>query len=104
MKVLICGAGKVGTTIAKYLSEEKHQVVLIDENKEKLDDLSSKLDIQTVEGSLVNPLILEQAGAKGADMIICVTHNTRHRYGKIRNNLLKISQFNPCQRCFRQTF
>ena len=75
MKVIICGAGKVGTTIAKYLSEEKHQVVLIDENKEKLDDLSSKMDIQTVEGSLVNPRVLEQAGAKGADMLICVTRN-----------------------------
>ena len=73
MKAIICGAGDVGRHIAQYLSEEKNQVVLIDENKEILKQIESSLDVRTIEGHASSPEILEQAGAKEADMLIAVT-------------------------------
>lgn len=73
MKAIICGAGDVGRHIARYLSEEKNQVVLIDTDKEILKQVESSLDVQTIEGPAHSPEILEQAGAKDADMLIAVT-------------------------------
>ena len=75
MKVIICGAGEVGRFIAKYLSEEDHEVVLIDKAADALSDLDSRLDIQTLEGSALNPEVLKAAGTSDADMFISVTNH-----------------------------
>ena len=75
MKVVICGAGEVGRFIAKYLSEEDHEVVLIDDESDALSDLDSRLDIQTLEGSALNPDVLKAAGTSDADMFISVTNH-----------------------------
>ena len=75
MKVIICGAGEVGRFIAKYLSEENHEVVLIDDAADALADLDSRLDIQTLEGSALNPDVLKAAGTSDADMFISVTNH-----------------------------
>ena len=75
MKAIICGAGDVGVSIARYLSEEKHQVILIDTDQKKLNDLENDMDIQTVKGHAASPEVLESAGAKDADLIVAVTRN-----------------------------
>lgn len=73
MKVIICGAGRVGSTIANYLAEDENDVVVIDTDAERLDMLSSSLDIQTIEGFSSYPSVLERADAQNAEMLIAVT-------------------------------
>lgn len=73
MKVIVCGAGRVGSTIAQYLSEDENEVVLIDTNQETLDELSDSMDIQPITGFASHPSVLERAGAQDADMLIAVT-------------------------------
>lgn len=73
MRIIIAGAGQVGVGLAKYLRAEKHDIVLIDQEAEKLGNLSEQLDIQTVVGSAALPSVLEKAGAVEADIFLAVT-------------------------------
>ena len=75
MKIIIAGAGEIGISLAKYLRAENHDIVLIDSEDEKLNDLSEQLDIQTIHGSAAYPSILEKAGAEDADIFLAVTGN-----------------------------
>ena len=70
MKVCVIGAGKVGATIAEALSEENHDIVVIDRKREILDDLSNCLDVLCVHGNAVNLATLREAGADQADILI----------------------------------
>lgn len=74
MKVIILGAGQVGTTLATSLCAE-HDITVVDIDTEALRLLQSKLDIRTVVGSGSYPHILEDAGANDADMLIAVTNS-----------------------------
>ena len=73
MKIIICGAGKVGTSIAKHLVEQGSDVTVIDSSSKLIDDLREKIDIKTIIGSASNPSVLKNAGAEDSDMIIAVT-------------------------------
>ncbi len=73
MKIIICGAGQVGTGIAERLSEEDNDVTVIDRSAELVASISDTLDVQGVVGHGSHPDILEQAGAAEADMIIAAT-------------------------------
>ena len=73
MKIIILGAGQVGSSLAENLSLEDHDVVIIDHKKDRLDLLKDTLDIQVVLGHCSYPYILREAGAHEADMIIAVT-------------------------------
>lgn len=73
MKIVIVGAGEVGTHLTDYLSEEGHDVILIDKNEERVERASGQLDAMVVRGNGASPGVLEDAGAKDADMIIAVT-------------------------------
>ncbi len=75
MKIIIAGAGQVGVSLAKYLREENHDIVLIDESAERLGNLSEQLDIQTIQGSASYPGVLDKAGAEHADVFLAVTGN-----------------------------
>lgn len=75
MKIIILGAGQVGTTLAEILTKEKHDITIIDINEAKLIDIQAKLDVRTITGHASYPAILRQAGADSADMIIAVTAN-----------------------------
>lgn len=75
MKIIIAGAGQVGVSLAKYLREENHDIVLIDESAERLGNLSEQLDIQTIQGSASYPSVLDKAGAEHADVFLAVTGN-----------------------------
>ena len=73
MKIIICGAGKVGTSIARHLVEQGSDVTVIDSSHKLIDDLREKVDLKTVIGSASNPSVLKNAGAEDSDMIIAVT-------------------------------
>ena len=73
MKIIIIGNGKVGFTLAKQLSGEDHDLVLIDHNAEALRSADSTLDILCVDGSGASIQILRSAGVREADLVIAVT-------------------------------
>ena len=73
MKVIVCGAGQVGFNIAHYLASENNDVTVIDQRPELIRKVSDTLDVQVVLGFASHPLVLEQAGAADADMLIAVT-------------------------------
>ena len=73
MKILIAGAGEVGFELAKVLSEEKHDVTVLDERKRCLQRVIESLDVLTVEGNATSPNALVEAGAKEADLMVAVT-------------------------------
>ena len=75
MKIIILGAGQVGTTVAKNLASEANDITVVDHNHDLLHELQDRLDIRTVQGQASHPHILQQAGADDADMIIAVTRN-----------------------------
>lgn len=74
MKVLICGAGRVGHGIARRLARERHDIIMIDENPDLIDQVSTDLDVQGVCGHAAHPAVLRKAGAEDCEMIIAVTH------------------------------
>ena len=75
MNIIICGAGKVGFTIAKLLTEQDHSVTIIDQSSEDIQKLNESLDVKAIVGKATYPSILEKADAANADMIIAVTKN-----------------------------
>jgi len=75
MKVIICGAGQVGWQIARHLSGEKNDVTVVDSNADLVRRATDTLDVQGVVGFASYPDVLEQAGARDADMIIAATHS-----------------------------
>lgn len=73
MKIIIAGAGAVGTHLARLLSKDNMNVVLMDENPEKLARLNSDLDIMTIAKSPTSIQGLKDAGTSGVDLFIAVT-------------------------------
>lgn len=75
MRVLICGAGRVGQGIAHRLAMEKHSIILIDEDPDLVDKVSTDLDVRGVVGNAAYPDVLRAAGIEECEMIIAVTHH-----------------------------
>ena len=74
MKILILGAGQVGSTAAVSLArEEANEVTIVDRNAEVLREIQDRLDVRTVVGNASYPEVLERAGARDADMLIALT-------------------------------
>ena len=73
MKVVIAGAGEVGTHLARMLSRENHDIVLLDDNPEKLAQISRDVDLLTITGSANSFTDLKQTGLNKADLFIAVT-------------------------------
>jgi trk system potassium uptake protein TrkA len=73
MKILILGAGVTGSSVAGALASEENDIVVVDFRTELLDALKERFDIATVAGNAAHPKVLEQAGARTADIIIAVT-------------------------------
>ena len=73
MKIIILGAGQVGTSMGEILSREDNDVTLVDIDSEKLAGLQDRLDIRTVAGAASYPSVLERAGVDDADLILAVT-------------------------------
>jgi len=75
MKVIICGAGQVGWQIARHLSGENNDVTVVDNNPDLVARATETLDVQGIAGFASYPDVLEQAGARDADMIVAATHS-----------------------------
>lgn len=100
MNIIILGAGKVGKTLIKHMANEEHDIVVIDKNPEKIDDVVNLYDVIGVVGNGGSYDILMEAGANNASLIICVTASdelnilaglmakqmgTRHTIARVRN-------------------
>ena len=73
MKIIIGGAGAVGTHLAELLSNEKQDIILMDEDKDKLSAMDSNFDLMTVCASPTSIMALKNAGVSDADLFIAVT-------------------------------
>jgi trk system potassium uptake protein TrkA len=74
MKVIVCGAGQVGTNIARHLATEHNDVTVIDQSPELVRRVTDTLDVQGLAGFASYPDVLERAGASDADMLIAVAN------------------------------
>jgi trk system potassium uptake protein TrkA len=75
MKIVIAGAGAVGTHLAKMLSHQDHDIILLDSDEEKLKEIDSHLDLLTIVGSCASLKDLKEANVKKADLFIAVTQS-----------------------------
>ena len=73
MKIVILGAGQVGSTVATSLSSEENDITVVDSNPAHLKELQDRLDIRGVLGHASYPTVLVRAGIEDADMVIAVT-------------------------------
>tara|TARA_B110000444_G_C18793373_1_gene573595 strand:- start:190 stop:1560 length:1371 start_codon:yes stop_codon:yes gene_type:complete len=75
MNIIICGAGKVGFSISKQLSNQGHSITVIDQSSEDIKKINDTQDVKGIVGRATFPSVLENAGAENTDMIIAVTRN-----------------------------
>ena len=73
MKAIICGAGQVGSNIARELAGERVDVTVVDQSAELINRIRDTIDVRAMVGHASLPDVLEAAGAADADMIIAVT-------------------------------
>lgn len=75
MKIVIIGAGEVGANIARKLSEEGQDVVIIDKDPQKIGEITENLDVQALCGSGTSPRLLRESGIQNADMLVAATNS-----------------------------
>jgi trk system potassium uptake protein TrkA len=75
MKILILGAGQVGSSVAANLCSEANDITVIDTDGARLKQLQDRLDLRTVTGNAAHPAVLERAGARDADILLAVTQS-----------------------------
>ncbi|HPF03364.1 MAG TPA: Trk system potassium transporter TrkA [Bacteroidales bacterium] len=75
MRIIIAGAGEVGSHLAKMLSNENHDIIIIDPEDERLKPIGSTLDLLTYDGSATSTNILRELLQKKTDLFIAVTHS-----------------------------
>src|SRR5690606_18196758 len=72
VKIIILGAGQVGTSVAENLVSEANDITLVDSNAELLEQLRERFEARTVCGNGASPTTLREAGADDADLLIAV--------------------------------
>ena len=85
MKIILVGGGKVGTALARQLSEEDHNVTIVDTNKARVEHLTESYDVLGIVGNGSSITTLAEAGIEDADVFIAVT-------GSDELNLLHVCQ------------
>jgi trk system potassium uptake protein TrkA len=75
VKILILGAGQVGSTVAESLVSEANDITVVDSDGDKLRQLQDRLDLRTLTGNAAHPSTLEQAGIADTDMLLAVTQS-----------------------------
>ncbi len=74
MRIIIVGAGAVGSHLAEQLSKEHHDVTVIEENKDRMQRLQDALDILVMQGNGASPKVLQQAGIQTCDLMMALTN------------------------------
>ena len=74
MKIVIIGNGKVGYSLAEQLSQEAHDVTVVDSDEQSLRRAADALDVMTVKGNGVSAAVLRDAGAAEADLLVACTN------------------------------
>ena len=74
LNILIIGAGKVGSTLAAYLSQEGHDITVIDNDDQVIGRISDTLDVMCIKGPGAAPSVLREAGAAEADLVLATTN------------------------------
>ncbi len=98
MRVIIVGAGEVGFNVARRLSGENKDVVVIDMDPKALSKVSDSLDVQTIQGSGSSPEILEEAGVREADIFLAVTDKDEINLiatflaNKLKSDIIKLAR------------
>jgi trk system potassium uptake protein TrkA len=75
MKIIILGAGQVGSTLAENLVAEGNDLTVVDMDRDRLSLLQDRLDLRTIQGHAAHPSVLARAGAEDADMVVAVTQS-----------------------------
>lgn len=75
MKIIICGGGQVGASIARYLQADDNDITIVDESADVIKNISDSMDVRAIYGFPSHPRVLEAAGGKDADLFIAVTNN-----------------------------
>ncbi len=75
MKIVILGAGRVGSTVANALVHEENDITVVDQDERLLKELQDQMDIRCVLGHASHPKVLERAGIEDADLIIALTNS-----------------------------
>lgn len=75
MRIIICGAGRVGSGIARRLAGENNDVTVVDQSKDLVRQITERVDVRGVVGNGAYPDVLAEAGAREADMVIAVTYS-----------------------------
>ncbi len=75
MKIIVVGAGVVGYSIARRLSDEGHDVIIIEKDERVVRSLQENLDVKIIKGSGSSPGVLIEAGIEHSDMVIAVTNS-----------------------------
>ena len=73
MKIVIAGAGRIGGTVAAVLSEEGHDITLIDDDPETIQNASNTMDLICLEGDAADPEALREAGGQNAGLVLAAT-------------------------------
>lgn len=75
MRIVIVGAGMVGTQLAGRLSEEGHDIIVVDRDRNRLRNLEENYDLQTIPGDATSISVLHQAGVEKADLVVAVSNH-----------------------------
>ena len=75
MKIIVLGAGQVGSSVARNLVKDSNDITIVDVDSTLLKELQDTLDLKCIEGQASHPDVLRQAGADDADMLIAVTNS-----------------------------
>ena len=103
MKIIIVGAGVIGSNLAEFLTKENHEVYLVEKNEDRAAKIHEKLDVKVVVGDGAQPQVLKRAGVDTADLVVAVTTSdeanlvvcslaaasgAKHRIARVRNQEL----------------
>lgn len=108
MRVVFVGGGDLTVETASLLIDRKHEVVIIETDKAKVDELSETLDCSFLHGDGSKPHILSEAGPEHADFLFCLTENDQHNiiaalvgrslgYGHVVVQIYNSEYLNICQ-------
>ena len=75
MKIIILGAGRIGSSLAIGLAQENNEITLVDLEEGNLSNIGNRVDLRTICGNGAHPNILQQAGAEDADMLVALTRS-----------------------------